>query len=175
MSDRTSIYHAELLFRAVNLCPTGHMWERGVAFPRHHRFAWCRGLRRNRCPADIPVLSHPCSLSHSIPLYLVPSSSLFYFVHHLSLYLASSPPISLSHSVPLSILPPPISLSHSVPLSILPHPSLSHSIPLTIPSPSHYPFLYMSYPPLVAFAVFTLLCGYLLFPIPLSRWCLRRG
>lgn len=40
----------------VNRCPVGHPLVRSLTVPRHARCARCRGLRINRCPADI---NHP--------------------------------------------------------------------------------------------------------------------
>ena len=170
MSDRTSIYHAGLLFRAVNLCPIGHKWERGWLIPRHLRFARCRGLRRNRCPSDIPSLPRPCLIPISLvnPLYLTPSLPPFYLPHFSALS-RSVPPSTLSHP----FLPPylvPFTSSHSAhhyiipPLSCLffhPIPSIPHPVFLSslIPSSSIPPLFPMSSSPLVVLVAY---CAFLM-------------
>lgn len=141
VSGRTPIYRSQLQGNKVNRCPAGHpavKWPLPVHISASLR---CTRLRRNRCPADISGLSRPS-------LYLTPSS--------LSLLV----PLTISLRPPLSISP--IHTSFYI---------LSIFYPYFIPShfiPSHSPFLSMS-PRLVAFAVlFAFLCGYVLFPIPLS-------
>ena len=136
--------------------------------------------------------SIPLYLTPSIPLYLAsslsisphPSLSLLVLltISLHPLYLSSSPAHYLTPTIPLSISSrPPLYLTSSIHPPYLTHPYfilyfiylLSIFYPISFhPIPYyliHSPFLSMSYPPLVAFAVlFAFLCGYLLFPIPLS-------